>query len=357
MFNQEQKVFIIQSYFRNGERLENGEWSYSAAACLLEFRERFPNVVVDNNAFFKQLNRVLQKFRETGSVNRKQDIRPRRVRNANNVEQVRMAMEQEPSTSVRKLSQQVNLSYGTCRNILKKDLGMHPYKVHVYQELLPPDYNKRRVYCNWFVNHLNNNDILDKTFFTDESWFHLTGYVNSQNMRLWSNDNPHYFVESGLHPLKVGIWVAMSRRRIIGPIFFDGTINAERYQNNILEPFINQLHDDELHEGYFQQDGARPHTAQRTLNYLAQFYDDRVISKDLWPPRSCDLTCSDYFLFPYLKNAVFKTPVHTLDDLKERITAECERIDARMLQHVFENMKRRVNLCLNCNGEHFQQFL
>jgi hypothetical protein len=30
------------------------------------------------------------------------------------------------------------------------------------------------------------------------------------------------FIESFLHPEKVGVWAAISKRRIIGPIFFEG---------------------------------------------------------------------------------------------------------------------------------------
>jgi hypothetical protein len=37
------KTFIIESYFRNGV-FNNGEWTYSAVACLTEFREKFPNL-------------------------------------------------------------------------------------------------------------------------------------------------------------------------------------------------------------------------------------------------------------------------------------------------------------------------
>jgi hypothetical protein len=33
---------------------------------------------------------------------------------------------------------------------------------------------------------------------------------------------------------------------------FLGNINAARYRNEILTPFLNQLHDDELVYGYFQ---------------------------------------------------------------------------------------------------------
>ncbi len=32
-------------------------------------------------------------------------------------------------------------------------------------------------------------------FFSDESWFCLTDYVNSQNNRYWSTVNPHYHME------------------------------------------------------------------------------------------------------------------------------------------------------------------
>ncbi|RZC32536.1 hypothetical protein BDFB_015173, partial [Asbolus verrucosus] len=54
----------------------------------------------------------------------------------------------------------------------------------------------------------------------DEAWFHLSGFINSQNYRTWSAHNPHNTIEAPLHPLKIGVWVAMSRSRIIGPIFF-----------------------------------------------------------------------------------------------------------------------------------------
>jgi hypothetical protein len=93
-------------------------------------------------------------------------------------------------------------------------------------------------------------------------------------------ENPHNFVESNLHPQKIGVWVAMSRRRIIGPIFFNETITAERYRNQILEVFINQLHEDEQQRGYFQQDGAPPHVAHQRINYLQEFFGDRLVSRD-----------------------------------------------------------------------------
>ncbi|CAH1383351.1 unnamed protein product [Tenebrio molitor] len=37
---------------------------------------------------------------------------------------------------------------------------------------------------------------------------------------MWSSENPHFFIETPQYPQKVGVWAAISQRRIIGPIFF-----------------------------------------------------------------------------------------------------------------------------------------
>ncbi|RZC32884.1 hypothetical protein BDFB_011997, partial [Asbolus verrucosus] len=54
-------------------------------------------------------------------------------------------MEATSLKSVRKLSQQMHLSYGTNHTILKKDLKMFPYKVQVYQKILPGDFVPRKI--------------------------------------------------------------------------------------------------------------------------------------------------------------------------------------------------------------------
>jgi hypothetical protein len=40
MFQREHTIFIIKSYYSNGNRGENGDWIYSPRLCLNEFRER-----------------------------------------------------------------------------------------------------------------------------------------------------------------------------------------------------------------------------------------------------------------------------------------------------------------------------
>jgi hypothetical protein len=168
------------------------------------------------------------------------------------------------------------------------------------------------------------------------------------------------FVEAPLHPMKVGVWIADLRRRLIGPIFFHQTINAERYRELILNEFINQLDDEELQYGYFQQDGATPHTTQANLQYLSDFFGDRVISRGTntpWPPRSPDLTPLEFSVFGYLKNEMYKRQMNNLNQLMEEITNCCRNINEQMLQNIFENKKMRVRRYLQQNGGHFEPFL
>jgi hypothetical protein len=40
MFTLGQKIFIVQCYFTNGKRLENGEWSYSTPRVFEEFQQK-----------------------------------------------------------------------------------------------------------------------------------------------------------------------------------------------------------------------------------------------------------------------------------------------------------------------------
>jgi hypothetical protein len=41
--------------------------------------------------------------------------------------------------------------------------------------------------------------------------------------------------------VKVGVWCALSARRIVGPVFFNETINCERYIGVILRQFFSEL--------------------------------------------------------------------------------------------------------------------
>jgi hypothetical protein len=51
---------------------------------------------------------------------------------------------------------------------------------------------------------------------------------DTKNKHYWSSRNPHLTHEVLLHPVEVGVWCDISAM-IVGPVFFNETINYERY--------------------------------------------------------------------------------------------------------------------------------
>ncbi|GFU43880.1 DUF4817 domain-containing protein [Trichonephila clavipes] len=150
----------------------------------------------------------------------------------------------------------------------------------------------------------------------DEAHFWLNGYVNKQNCRIWSEANPQVYVETPLHPEKLTVWCALWAGGIIGPYFFKN---------------------DEL---WFQQDGATCLTGRATIGLLKDTFGDRLISRFgpvNQPPRSCDLTPLDYFLWSYLKSFVYADEPQTLDHLEDNICRVIADIRPQMLEKVIEN--------------------
>jgi len=94
---------------------------------------------------------------------------------------------------------------------------------------------------------------------------------------------------------KIRVWVGMSRRRIVEPIFFLQTRDAQRYCDAVVYPFIAQFKEDEMDKAYFQLDGATAYTAHMSMALLNDVFADRIISKTIWPPRSPDLSPPDFF--------------------------------------------------------------
>ena len=87
---------------------------------------------------------------------------------------------------------------------------------------------------------------------------------------IWASENPNAVHEEPLHSEKIGVWCGMSRQRKIGPIFFEETIKTAAYME-IFNTFVNQLDDEELSVGYFQQDGATSRTSHASMAEIVLF--------------------------------------------------------------------------------------
>ncbi|KAI4459198.1 transposable element tc3 transposase-like protein [Holotrichia oblita] len=140
MLELQHKKFIIESYFRTGRNLDNVEWVYSINQCLQDFRQGFPNLPITYAQLLSHVHACIDKFQETGAVTRKPGGGAPKKRTAACIEDIRQRMDNSPKKSIPKLSQQVQLSVGTCHTILKKDLELYPYKIQAVHELTQLDF-------------------------------------------------------------------------------------------------------------------------------------------------------------------------------------------------------------------------
>ncbi|GFV85077.1 uncharacterized protein TNCV_3320151 [Trichonephila clavipes] len=193
----------------------------------------------------------------------------------------------------------------------------------------------RRKFVEWAQNEIAVvPDFHKQILFSDEAHFWLNGYVNKQNCRIWSEANPQVYVETPLHPEKL-------------------TTFATNF-------FIPELNNHDVQELRCQQDGATCHTARATIDLLKDTFGDRLISRFgpvNWPPRSCDLTPLDYFLWGYVKSLVYADKPQTLDHLEDNIRRVIADIRPQMLEKVIENWTSRLDYIRASCGSHMTKII
>ncbi|GFT54451.1 uncharacterized protein TNCV_2727731 [Trichonephila clavipes] len=137
---------------------------------------------------------------------------------------------------------------------------------------------------------------------SDEAHFWLNGYVNKQNCRIWVKLIHKCMSETPLHPEK---------------------------RLGALYGLVESL------ELWFQQDGATCHIARATIDLLKDTFGDRpnfAFGPGNWPPRACDLTPLDYFLWGYVKSWVYADKPQTLDHFEDNIRRVIVDIRPQMLE-------------------------
>ncbi|GFU29635.1 transposable element Tc3 transposase [Trichonephila clavipes] len=88
--------------------------------------------------------------------------------------------------------------------------------------------------------------------------------------------------------------------------------------------------------------------------------NDRLISRFgpvNWPPRSCDLTALDYFLWGYVKSLVYADKPQTLDNLEDNIRLVIADIRPQMLEKVIKNWRSRLDYIRASRSSHLPEII
>ena len=162
------------------------------------------------------------------------------------------------------------------------------------------------------------------------------------------------------------VWCGFWHGGIIGPFFFQNdqgatvTVNGERYRATLNEFLFPNVEENDMDDVWFQQDGATCHTANVTIELLGTVFENRIISRNSdvnWPPRSCDLSPLDYFLWGAVKDKCYANHPKTIEALKHEIEVVIQEIQAGTIERVLKNWVDRMGYCRASRGGHLNDIV
>ena len=159
--------------------------------------------------------------------------------------------------------------------------------MRVRHELKPTDPGRRIQFCQWLLNKCRDRRFLHNFLIGDEAGFAMNGSVNTQNVREYApkGQPPDFFYQRNECRTRITVWVGLcGNGKLIGPFFFEGSVNGLRYLEMLNEkvfPKLVQLFGDQFDGDHFSrlwwaQDGAPAHRLVPVRNRLAEVLGHRV---------------------------------------------------------------------------------
>jgi len=196
--------------------------------------------------------------------------------------------------------------------------------------------------------------LLDRTIWTDEASFNLSGTVNRHNAVCWSQENPHESIQKMMKSKSITVLGGICSSGVYGPYFFEGTVTGGSFLKIMEKEMLSGLERTlDAQRLWFQLDGAPGHWATKVRSWLDGKFPERWIGRGgpvAWPPRSPDLTPPDFFLWGYIKNLAYANSPDSIDSLKVAIVQAFSTITVSICDNVCQSVYRRLQRCVESDG-------
>ena len=344
----DQRKWLLKQYWKTeNARLVREAWQ-------VQFQTPPPS----RQAIYK----LRDKFERDGSVgNKKKTGRNKTSSTEDNEITVAQTFVNSPTKSTRRAAAELAMPRTSLRRLMK-NLKLKPYRPRLLHGLLEDDPDRRVQFCETLRDLIDNDDpnILNKIVWTDEASFKMNGHVNRHNCVYWADKNPNKVIEKQSKIPGVTVWGVISSDGIIGPFFFEGTVNGTNYLNMLQTAAMPQLTQRaDFGELWFMQDGAPPHYSLQVRAFLDQTFPNRWIGRRgsiEWSPRSPDFTPMDFFLWGVVKEMVFSRKPENVQQMRQFITDAFADIgrDITLIHKVCQSVGDRLQECVNVDGGLFE---
>ncbi len=155
---------------------------------------------------------------------------------------------------------------------------------------------------------------------------------------------------------------------LIGLIFIEKNVDDPVYRKILKKEAFPQFTTMKKFSKFqFQQDGAKVHTADLTLDLVETHFKKCVISNCFplkkggwsWPPYSLDLSPLAYFLWGYVKDRCYANRPTKISALRKNITDifNSLREDPGIFSFVTRNFQRRLERVVEREVGHNENFI
>ena len=186
---------------------------------------------------------------------------------------------------------------------------------------------------------------------------------NRQNEKYCALVHPHEFEKlQNRGGVKIMAWVGIVAGEILIVHWFrdendDATnVNGESYRKMLKDHVFPRLrYGATRRQWWFQQNGATPHCTTGNIKMTASIEISRR-APVTWPSCSPDLNPLDFWFWWYYGQEIRKQQPENVQDVCTIVEETCHNTPPEIIRKSV-NISRRVQLCLQCSGDHFQQLL
>ena len=297
--------------------------------------------------------KVCKRFAETGTIKNKAGRGRKKVTTPQTDRRiVRLALKNRKTTSADINNALADSGVAVSGRTVRRRLVTAGLRARIPRKkpFLNPAQRLKRL--QWAKKHVNwTNEQWKNVLWSDETRISIFGSDGVRYVRRRPGEDclPECTTATMKHPLSIMVWGCMSRNSVGRLQVLNGTVNADKYIEEVLEPKLLPSARDIFGDGepfIFQQDGAPCHTAKKCIAWCKK---NKVELLD-WPGNSPDLNPIEN-LWARLKRAVAaKRPSNKRQLIEAVVNSWYHIITRNELQQLVDSMPRRCEAVVKAKG-------
>lgn len=263
-------------------------------------------------------------------------------------------LDEQPFASIRQIAQRAGIPKSTVHYHLTVILNFKNMNLKWVPHSLTDEQKAKRILISkQLLKKLRSAKHHSWNYFLtgDESWF----YLSYEHERMWveSGDEPQTRSKKMIGDEKVLVSVFWNPNgfALVDELPKGVTFTTDYFINNILEKLTKRgtaFPDRDGKRLNLHFDNARPHTADKTIQYM----ELNGLKKVPHPPYSPDIAPSDFFLFGYTKDKLQGCSFNTREELLDAIRQIWAEIPKATLREVFLEWEKRLQKVIDTDGNY-----